>query len=289
VSRLVWGSMRSLSQFGSAAELAAFLGFLLDRGVTTIDTADIYGSYRVEAFLGEALKLLGPARRQFGIVTKAGIALLSERRPDNRIKHYNSSAAYLKASLDASIMALGIEPIDLWLIHRPDPLMEVDETARALEDAVAEGKARHVGVSNFRPSQVELLHSRLSTPIATNQIEFSLLHLDPIADGSFDIAQRLGFRPQIWSPLAAGRLLSAEGERPAAIRAALDLIAVDHGLQGPGEAALAWIGRHPTLPVPVVGSGKRERIDAALKALEVDLDRQSWYAVLQAATGAPVP
>ena len=172
--------------------------------------------------------------------------------------------------------------------HAIDPhisIATVYRTVRLLEEAgIITRHDFRDGRSRYEELPTEH-HDHLINMKTGEVVEFSDPEIEALQEA---IAQRLGFRPQIWSPLAAGRLLSAEGERPAAIRAALDLIAAGHGLAGPGEAALAWIARHPTLPVPVIGSGKRERIDAALKALDVDLDRQDWYGVLEAATGAPV-
>ena len=289
LSRLIWGSMRSLSQFASARELADFLLFLFDHGVTTVDTADIYGTYKVEAFLGEALKLMGNERTRVEIVTKAGIALISESRPENRMKYYDSSADYLMAELENSLKVLNIEAVDLWLVHRPDPLMDAAETAHALDRAILSGKARGVGVSNFRPSQVELLAAQLKTTLRTNQIEFSPLHLDPLNDGSLDIAQRLHFHPQVWSPVGGGRLLTGEDERTVRTRNKLAEVAKTLGLSGPAEAALAWVARHPSRPLPILGSGKRERVEGALAALNAGMDRQTWYDIWRTSIGEPVP
>ena len=289
MSRLIWGSMRAFDHFATPAKLADFLGFLLDQGVTTVDTADIYGKYGVEAHLGAALKLMGVRARRFEIITKADICLATENRPRHRMKHYNASAAHMTAALDASLRNLGVEAVDLWLVHRPDPLMDAEETAGALDRAVAAGKAHHVGVSNFRPSQIELLASRLKAPIVTDQIEFSPLQLDPLSDGTLDIVQRLAIRPQIWSPVAGGRLLSGTGEREVHVREILSRVAGELGLAGPAEAALAWVARHPSRPLPIIGSGRKERIEGALAALAVRMDEQTWYEIWRASLGSPVP
>ena len=287
-SRLIWGSMRAFDQFTSAREFADFLLFLVDHGITTIDTADVYGRYGVENYLGAALKLMGPAKKKLQIVSKTGICNTNELRPENRLKHYDLSTHHITTALDSSLLNLGVDTLDLLLVHRPDPLMNADETARALDHAVAAGKVKHVGVSNFRPSQFELLASRLKAPIVTNQIQFSPLYLEPLTDGTLDLMQRLRIRPQIWSPLAGGRLLTANDERTARVRDALATLARSLDLAGPAEAALAWVLRHPSRPAPVLGSSRRDRVEAALGALSVDLDRQAWYEVWRASVGEPL-
>jgi predicted oxidoreductase len=167
--------------------------------------------------------------------------------------------------------------------------MDAEETAHALERALLSGKARSVGVSNFRPSQIELLASKLKTTLRTNQIEFSPLHLDPLNDGSLDLAQRMHFHPQVWSPVGGGRLLSGTDERTTRTRNKLAEAAQGMGLPGPAEAALAWVARHPSRPLPILGSGRRERVEGALAALTMTMDRQTWYDIWRTSIGEPVP
>jgi predicted oxidoreductase len=280
-SGVVWGSMRSEEQFASPAALADFLRFLLDRGVTTLDTANTYGiphPYTTEEFLGKVVAEVG--RDKFEIVTKCGIQRLSPRRPDNRIRHFDFSEKEIRRSVTRSLQKLGIDQADVILLHRPDYLMDPDETAGTLAALIAEGKTRHVGVSNFSPSRFDLLASRLKAPLITNQIEFSPLHLDAISNGAFDHALRLGYKPMIWSPVGGGRLLTGDDTKTAKLRALLTDIAHRYGLGGPAEAAIAFVARHPARGVPIVGSGKRERVDGAIMAVNTVIDRQDWYAVV---------
>ena len=288
LSRLVWGSMRSLEQFSSPTELASFLAFLLDHGITSLDTADIYGNYAVEEFLGKALSELGSQRSQFEIITKAGIAISKPGGP-HRIKHYNSTAAHIRHQAETSLRKLGVEILDVLLVHRPDHLMDADDTAAALDTLVAEGKVRHVGVSNFGPHKWRLLSSRMKAPLVTNQIQLSPIYLDTLSDGSLDLAQELRIRPMIWSPVGGGKLLSETSTGATAARLALTAIAQRYGLAGPGESAIAWVARHPAAPLPIIGSGHRERIEGALAALATRLDYQDWYEVLLATNPALVP
>lgn len=280
-SGVVWGSMRSETQFASPEELAEFLRFLLDRGITTIDTANTYGEphpYTVEEFLGKAIAMVG--REKFEIVTKCGIQRLSPHRTENRIRHFDFSRQEIERSVNRSLKKLGIDQADVILLHRPDYLMDPDETAAALDDLVASGRTRFVGVSNFSPSRFDLLASRLKAPLVTNQIEFSPLFLEPISNGRFDHALLHRYRPMIWSPVGGGRLLTGEGERETKIRALLADIAKREGLDGPAEAAMAFVVRHPAGGVPIVGSGKRERVEGAIKSVNTVMDRQDWYAVV---------
>lgn len=280
-SRLVWGSMRMESQFDSAKDVSAHLSWLYDQGITTLDTACVYGDphpYTVEEILGKAINEVG--RDKFEIVTKCGIQRISKHRTQNRVRHFDVSEKEILSSADRSLQKLGIDVIDVMLVHRPDYLMDPDETAGALDQLVASGKVRHIGVSNLSPSRVNLLASRLKTPVMTNQVEFSPLHLDPIADGTFDQSITSGFRPMIWSPVGGGRLLKSTDETIVALRDFLGEVALKYGLSGPAEAAMAFVSRHPAGGVPIVGSGKRQRIKDAIKAVNTDMDRQDWYEIV---------
>ena len=170
--------------------------------------------------------------------------------------------------------------------------MDADETAEAFDKLIGAGTIGHAGVSNFTVSQFELLHAALKNPLVTNQIEFSPLHFDPITDGTLDQAQRLGFRPMAWSPFGGGSLFSSDVPQAARIRAALEGVAEDFGLgiagKGAGPAAIAWLMRRPSNPVPVVGTSKLDRLKGLVAAANVTLDRQDWYAIFEAILGRPV-
>lgn len=175
------------------------------------------------------------------------------------------------------------------LIHRPDPLMDADETAAGLESVVTAGKVRAVGVSNFSPSQFDLLASRLPFPLVTNQIEMSVVHTASLFDGSLDHAQRLGYAPMIWSPLGGGSLFTGDGAQEKRVRETLKMIADEAGGVDISAIAIAWLLRHPARPIPVLGSLKRERLAAMAAALDIKLERQQWFGILKASTGQDVP
>lgn len=280
-SEIVWGSMRSESQFSSSSELAEFLGWLYDQGVTTLDTAPAYGiphQYTTEEFLGKAMAEVG--RDKFEIVTKCGIQHVSPHRPQNWIRHFDFSEKEIRTSTERSLEKLGVDVIDVMLLHRPDYLMDPDETASALDALVDEGKVRYIGVSNLSPSRLDLLASRLKAPIVTNQIEFSPIHLNPISDGTFDLAIKTGFKPMIWSPVGGGRLLTKDDDYIVKVRRKLTEIAEKYDFDEPANAAISFVARHPANSVIVLGSGKRERIEGAIKAVNTELDRQDWYDVI---------
>jgi predicted oxidoreductase len=272
--------MRSEEQFSSVTQLADHLRFLLDRGVTTVDTANTYGQpYTVEEFLGKALKEVG--RDKFEVITKAGIRRLSPLRPDNRVRHFDFSREELTRSFDRSLQKLGVDHVDVLLLHRPDYLMEPAETAAVLDEFVAAGKTRYVGVSNFNPSRYELLAGHMKSPLVTNQVEFSARHLLPISNGTFDLAMRVGHVPMIWSPVGGGALFNGTEDRTIRIRNRLTAIAERTQRRGGAfEAAIAFVARHPARGIPIIGSGKRDRLDDAIRAVNNPLDRQDWYEVI---------
>jgi predicted oxidoreductase len=257
----------------------------LDLGITSFDHADIYGDYTVESLFGEALAAAPALRERLQLVTKCGIKLTSPRRPAHAIKSYDTSAAHVVASVDASLRALRTDRIDLLLIHRPDALMDPDELAGTFRQLQADGKVLHVGVSNHAPSQFALLHRRI--PLSTNQVELSPLRLDVLADGTLDQALDLGVRPMIWSPLAGGRIF-ADGDAAAdRVRVALEEVGARHGVS-PTTAAFAWILRHPSRPVPITGSGRLEALREAVAALEVTITREEWYRIWRAGAGREI-
>ena len=281
-ARLALGTMR-LPEWGRGPqELAAFLGQAADLGVAVLDTADIYGGGAVEPALGAAFREVPGLRERFRIVGKCGIRLVREGPPPVAVKHYDTSRAHVRAAVEGSLRALGTDRLDLLLLHRPDPLMDVGELAGTLAALAAEGKILAVGVSNFLPAQADLLASRLPFPLAAHQLEASLWHPGPLLDGTLDHAQTRGMRVMAWSPLGGGRAPSA------ALSAALEAAGAALGLT-PAQVALAWLARHPAGLLPVVGTGRIDRLREAVAAMACVLDREAWFGLLEAATGRPVP
>jgi predicted oxidoreductase len=285
LSPVVAGAWRLAEWQWTPQQRLAWIEGNLDIGVTSFDHADIYGGYAVEGLFGEALALAPSLRERLQLISKCGIKLVAPARPEHRLKHYDSSAAQIAASVDASLRSLRTDRLDLLLIHRPDPLMDADEVARTFESLRTAGKVRHFGVSNFTPGQFELLASRF--PLATNQIELHPLQRAPLTDGTLDQLQRLRIRPMIWSPLAGGALLAGGGETERRVQAALGHIGARLGVSA-ATVAFAWLLRHPSRPLPVAGSRRIEALREAVAALPLRLDAQDWTEVWQAAAGHEV-
>ncbi|WP_229415843.1 aldo/keto reductase [Pseudoduganella armeniaca] len=284
LSRIVAGMWRMGEWNMSPQQRLAFIEQCLELGVSSFDHADIYGGYGVESLFGEALALQPSLRDRMQIVSKCGIKLISPARPAHTIQHYDTTAAHITASVDNSLQALGTTHLDLLLIHRPDPLMDFDEIAEAFEALRAAGKVRHFGVSNFSRHQFECLHRRV--PLATNQVEFSPLHLAPMFDETFDGLQDKGIAPMIWSPLAGGRLFG-EDAATVPLRAKLRQVAAETG-RSFSSVVFAWIMQLPSRPIPLTGSGRLEAIREAVEATRFMLTRQQWFEILRAARGHEV-
>ncbi|PHP27602.1 aldo/keto reductase [Limimaricola cinnabarinus] len=285
LSRLVYGMWRIADDADtSAAHVRAKIDACLEQGITTMDQADIYGGYGAEAVLGAALKEDPGLRDRIEIVSKCGIVAPMGRHADKRIKHYDTSRPYIEQAVETSLRDMGTEHLDLLLIHRPDPMMDHRETGAALDALVASGKVRAVGVSNFRPWDVELLESAMETPLSTNQIEISLKELAPFTNGDLAYHQRRNIPLMAWSPLGGGDLMTGQG--PVAER--LDAIAKAQGVDR-AAVAVAFLLAHPAGILPVLGTNNVERIAKISDALEVELDRQDWFALYEAGLGTEVP
>ena len=285
LSPIVAGAWRLASWDWTPQQRLAWIEGLAERGMSSFDHADIYGGYSVEGLFGEALALRPGLREQLQLVSKCGIQLVAPARPGNTIKHYDTSAAHVTASVEQSLRALRTDRLDLLLIHRPDHLLDADELAATFEQLRRDGKVLHFGVSNFTPQQFELLNSRIA--LTTNQVECSLLHLDALDDGSFDQAQRLRCRPMVWSPLAGGRLFNEDSPAAHRVRWVLGEISARLGCT-PTTLALAWLLRHPARPWPLIGSRRLEAADEALAATRLALSREDWYRLWSASTGRDV-
>ncbi|MFM1687768.1 aldo/keto reductase family oxidoreductase [Aeromonas salmonicida] len=284
-SRLIMGYWRLMEWQLSPAALLDLMKYHLDLGVTTIDHADIYGGYQCEEAFGNALRLEPSLRDRMEIVSKCGIALTA--KPEHALNHYNTGKAHIIASAEDSLRKLATDHLDLLLIHRPDPLMDADEMADAFISLKQAGKVKHLGVSNFSARQFELLQSRLPFPLVTNQLEISPLNQSTTLDGTLDLCQQLRIKPMAWSCLGGGRLF--DGQEYAPLRAELEQIRHEVGAQNIEQLVYAWVMMLPSQPLPLIGSGKRERIAAAVAAESIALTRQQWFRIRKAALGYDVP
>lgn len=288
ISRIVHGHWRLNDWNLSPQELLTFSKKAIELGVTTIDHAAIYGNYSCEKRFGEALKLDPRFREKIEIVTKCGLNLISSKFPERAIKHYDFSYQHIVSSAENSLKQFGIEQIDVLLLHRPSPLYNPHEVARAFTDLKNAGKVAHFGVSNFTPQQFSTLNSFLTDKLITNQIELSPYNLEHFDNGNIDFLIQNNVKPMAWSPLAGGKLLTETNEKAICIQKVLAKIAKQKNDAAIEEIAYSWLLKHPVEIIPIVGSGKFERLAYAVKALQIDLSTEEWFEIYQAITGKPV-
>ena len=284
MSRLVYGMWRlGDDEDISPSHVRNKISSCLHQGITSFDQADIYGGYEAEEILGNALKG-SKLRQEMEIVTKCNIVAPVGRYEGARVKYYDTSRHHIIGSVDLSLKLMGIDYIDLLLLHRPDPLMDHFETGAALDEIIASGKVRNVGVSNFKPWDWNLLQTAMKSKIVTNQIELSVLAHDGFTNG--DVAFHQGNNTPImaWSPLAGGDLFLKSNKK---ILRQLEIIGEKFGVE-PGTIAVAWLLAHPANILPVLGTNSLARIKTISKALEVKLDRQTWFEIYTAALGREV-
>ncbi len=293
ISRLIYGCMRIVGdgshdarERGKRAIHAA-----VDAGYTAFDHADIYGGGECERLFGEVLAESPGLRDRLFIIGKCGIRFAGDTAPDAP-KRYDFSAGHIVGSVDASLERLGIETLDLLLLHRPDYLFDPAEVAEVFRTLEASGKVRFFGVSNCSPSQVELLASAVDQPLVSNQVEINLHRIAALEDGTLDQCQAEQILPQAWSPMA-GAISEAWGNTFTAddqsrIDAELERQAGRYGT-GKANIALAWLLRHPASIAPIIGSTTPERIVDAVDALAIDYSREDWYRLLEARNGSEVP
>lgn len=269
-------------------EIVSLVQGCLQQGISTFDHADIYGGYACEELFGNALRD-SSLRGQMQIISKCGIKLISSQRPDHTIKSYDTSKQHIIASVEHSLKMLRTDYLDLQLIHRPDPLMDPDEVAEAFETLKKDGKVLHFGVSNFTPSQFEMLQSRLNFGLVTNQIEISLLNLDPFTNGQIDHCVQRKISPMAWSPFGGGTIFKQDSEAGKRIHTSLQNIGERHNHATVEQILIAWLFKHPSKILAVLGTGKPERIQAVSQAESIQLTREEWFEIWSASTGQEVP
>lgn len=301
-SRLAYGCWRvagtwDAAQVTPAARAAGRRAIIAacEAGYSLFDNADIYCGGEAERILGEALKEVPGLRERILIATKGGIRIGGDPRPDCPAR-YDFSARHILRACEASLERLGIETIDLYMLHRPDFLADPQEVAEAFEKLKAAGKVRYFGVSNFRPSLLTALQVACPMPLVAHQVEISLAKLEAFTDGTLDQCLIERLTPMAWSPLAAGLLgqgagdllPSQKGYRPERFLPVVDEVARERGASRI-TVALAWLLKHPSKILPIIGSVRPERIREAAQAVQLELTREEWYRLLIAARGEPLP
>lgn len=288
LSRIVHGMWRLPEWSMTSDEVRGFVEDCVALGIDTFDHADIYGDYMVEQLFGKAMKEAQNLNQKIKIVTKCGIKLVSKNRPNHYIQHYDTSFEHIVWSVENSLKMLNRDSIDVLLIHRPDPLNNPNEIARAFSKLKEEGKVKEFGVSNYLPGQLDALQSHLDFQLVTNQVEISVAALQEFDNGTIDLCQEIGIPPMAWSPLAGGSIFKGDTHRMLTLRNVLHKISDQHEV-GIDQVMYAWLLKHPANIIPIVGSGKLERVQAAVNALNIDLTRQQWFELWVASKGQNVP
>jgi predicted oxidoreductase len=245
--------------------------------------ADIYGRYTIEELFGSVLKKNPGLRNRMELVTKCGIKLLADNRPEHRIKHYDTSYEHIITSVENSLQNFGTDYLNLLLIHRPDPLMNGEEIAEAFDELERSGKVQYFGVSNFTPSQFDMLQSFAPMPLVTSQIEISLFKNTALFDGAMDSLMKHRVSPMAWSPLGSGKFFQDDTDTLKGLNALAEKYNATLG-----ELLYAWLLAHPASIFPITGTTKAERIKEAANALTISLDKQDWFALLKLVSGKDV-
>lgn len=274
-----WGANFSLNDYRNMIDQC------LENGITGFDHADIYGDYSTESEFGEVIRVKPSIRQQIQIVTKCGIQLTSNPRQSYLIKSYNTSRDHVIASVEYSLRSLNTDYIDVLLIHRPDPLLNPIEVADAIDHLKRQGKVLQFGVSNFLPYQTDLL--RKYVQVDYNQLEISILHHPPFTNGVLDHCLLHHITPMAWAPLGGGIMNDDSHPRYRSIIATATALAEKHNT-GVNQVFIAYLLKHPSGIIPVLGTTKIERLIQARDAMQVNLSREDWFKLYVASTGEEV-
>lgn len=267
----------------STEAMVDLMNHCIDIGVTTFDHADIYGGYGNESEFGKAFKASGISREAFQLISKCGIQYLCEAR-NNKVKHYNYAKDYIIWSAERSLKSLGTDYLDLFLLHRPSPLMEPEIIAEAIVHLTKQGKIREFGVSNFTPSQIAMIETVI--PVMANQIEFSLTADKVMFDGTLDDCITNNRTAMAWSPL--GSFFREDNDQKKRISEVIKDLVKKYSADA-SQLLLAWILRHPAYVYPVVGTTDPTRMLNSLNAAEIDLELEDWFLLHTASMGHKVP
>lgn len=310
-SRIAYGCMQ-LSRAWDATPVTAderrhaqrLVETALAHGITLFDHADIYARGKSEQVFGDVLRASPGLRERMVLQSKCGIRFADD--PPGAPQRYDFDHAHIVASVEGSLARLGVDHLDVLLLHRPDALVEPEEVARAFDALHAAGKVRHFGVSNHTAGQIDLLRRHVRQPLVANQLEVSLLH-HPLIDegvvanttghayaaaaGTLDYCRLHGIRVQAWSPLAGGKFATASEFSDPVVRETSALLRRTADAKGvtPEAIQLAWLLRHPADIQPIVGTTDPVRLAACCAADGVELSREEWYALFTAARGGRVP
>jgi len=266
----------------STAEMIALMNHCVENKITTFDHADIYGDYTNEEDFGKAFSKSSIKREDVQLISKCGIQFNVKER-SNRVKHYDYNASYIISSVERSLKMLQTDYLDLLLLHRPSPLMDPSEIAEAIDKLKIEGKIKQFGVSNFSPSQIQLIEKEIQ--VEANQVEFSLSSNKVMNDGTLNDCVTFDRLAMSWSPL--GSYFREDSKANLRIKMVLADLTKKYGATE-DQLLLAWILKHPSTIHPVVGTATPQRLKLAMDAVEIDMELQDWFILLEANEGHEV-
>ncbi len=288
LSRIVHGYWRLRDWDLSDDQLLKLIEQVLELGITSFDHADIYGNHTCEAYFGRALALKPELREKMELISKCGIKMATDYNPELDIKIYDYSTEYIIKQAETSLKNLGTDRLDLLLLHRPAPFFNPKEVAKAFDQLKSSGKVLNFGVSNFSPAQFDTLQSYLDMPLATNQVEISVSCLEHFENENTEYFLKHKIKPMAWSPLAGGAIFNPKTEKEQRLAAVLKTIAAELNT-GIDQVMYAWLLKHPTGIMPIVGSQHINRIKSAVDALEIELSLEQWYKIYIASKGEDLP
>ena len=274
----IWGANHSESGVQKLIETS------LEEDLYTFDHADIYGGYTTEELFGNAFSEMKTNREKIQLITKCGICMPSEKK-NFPLKYYNYSKEYILNQVDESLKNLKTDYIDLLLLHRPSPLMNPEEIAAAFGVLRSSGKVRDFGVSNFTTSQFDLI-SKYFPQLVTNQVEVSLTETKAFYDGTIDQMMLKKLQPMAWSVM--GTYFSEDSERIARIKSVLEVLTKKYNAEE-AQLLLAFLLKHPSKIIPIIGTSKVESIKSLKKSLQINLEIEDWFSLLEASLGHDVP
>ncbi|WP_370173331.1 aldo/keto reductase [Leeuwenhoekiella palythoae] len=288
LSRIVHGYWRLRDWNLSDDQLLKLIEQVLELGITSFDHADIYGNHTCEAYFGRALALKPELREKMELISKCGIKMATNYNPELDIKIYDYSSEYIIKQAETSLKNLGTDRLDLLLLHRPAPFFNPEEVAKAFDQLKSSGKVLNFGVSNFSPAQFDTLQSYLDMPLATNQVEISVSCLEHFENENTEYFLKHKIKPMAWSPLAGGAIFNPKTEKDQRLTAELKSIAAELNTDI-DQVMYAWLLKHPTGIMPIVGSQHINRIKSAVDALEIELSLEQWYKIYIASKGEDLP
>ncbi len=272
----VWGANHSVK------EIQKLIEFCLEENITTFDHADIYGGHTTEELFGNAWKEMDLKRENLQFISKCGIVMNSEKKP-SALKYYNYNKDYILNCVDESLSNLKTDYLDVLLLHRPSPLMNPEVIAEAFTILKTAGKVKDFGVSNFSVSQFELINQYV--PMVTNQIEISVNEISSFENGVLDQMLSKGLRPTAWSVM--GSYFSDQSDENIRIKKVIVELCDKYSAEE-NQILLAFILKHPSKIIPIIGTSKAETIRTLSKTLQIDLDLEDWFRILESNKGTEV-